>query len=167
MYPHFIEVHDIRKPEDAMLINIKAIKHIYFEPETNSGAISLVDKVFVPTKESYDELKKLIEDIGCQIHKPDPRLVSKPLTGFDFLGMKKGEPIWSPNRQEWYLFSSYDPVHMEGKVTDVNGNTGIFNRDTLIKFPLYRMKGIRLADYEFDHPEIDERLIQTTKKEEK
>lgn len=140
MYPHFIEVHDIRKPEDAMLINIKAIKHIYFEPETNSGAISLVDKVFVPTKESYDELKELIRSAGCHIEKGDTRLnQTKPLTMDDLKDMV-GQPVWDSNRNVWYLFKAFDEDG-QANFTDVFGNTAIAeSEDALIKYPLYRMK---------------------------
>ena len=147
MYPHFIEVHDIRKPEDAMLINIKAIKHIYFEPETNSGAISLVDKVFVPTKESYDELKELIRSVGCHIEKGDPRIdQSRPLTMTDLKDMV-GQPVWDSNTDTWLLVYegdwtyTPDPDRVCVRVVNRYGCNKIWlSEKDLIAKPLYRMK---------------------------
>lgn len=141
MYPHFIEVHDIRKPEDAMLINIDNIKHIYMEPTTNSGAISLVDKVFVPTSESYEELKQLIEDAGCQINRGDPRLDNKPLTKADIKKMGFGDPIWNSNSGKWYLLSTWCDLESGFLVTIFNEKeTYHFDENDLVKFPIYRMK---------------------------
>lgn len=142
MYPHFIEVHDIRKPEDAMLINIKAIKHIYFEPETNSGAISLVDKVFVPTKESYDELKKLITDSGCLIQMGDPRLDNKPLTIDNFKDLV-GQPVYSINDNRWYIVHWFDIEEHNYKCAYLYSDEGVqvwWDAEKLIAKPLYRMK---------------------------
>ena len=140
MYPHFIEVNSLDL-EGEIIVNVESIAYVCGEDEAQI-ILNVADREdnTINCKESYDELKKLIEDIGCQIHKPDPRLDSHPLTGNDFMNMEKGEPIWNPNHQRWYLFLSYDPVYITVRMRDDDGCTCIVEHEDLYKYPLYRMK---------------------------
>ena len=141
MYPHFIEVHQICQDEEWLtLINIDQI--VYIEDNgimtSRSLAAGKGNSDYVPCRESYEELKALIRDAGCQIQKADPRLdTTHPLTMEDIRGMI-GEPVWNSNSLKWYLVRCES--QNEVSFTDSIGYGYEADAKTLIKYPLYRMK---------------------------
>lgn len=147
MYPHFIELHtdegcvgDYQRRKTAPIsINVDRIAMIY--PNEDGGTmLSAIDAdCYQDVIESYDEVKRMIENCGCLIHKGDSRLDNKPLTMADLKNMV-GQPVWDSERNVWYLFKTFDDDG-QAHFTDVFGNTAIAeNEDTLIKYQLYRMK---------------------------
>ena len=92
--------------------------------------------------ESYEELKQLIHDAGCLIHKPDPRLnLTSPVT-MDDLREMIGEPVWNSNNNQWLIMAHYldtkeNPI---AGLYNKNGYLVEFTADDLIRTPLYCMK---------------------------
>ena len=141
MYPHMIEVHNVTS-NYPISVNIENITKIYDDglPDMSEkwGIISFVRGNDISTKETYDELKQLIRDAGCLIHKADPRLENKPLTMSDLKEMI-GEPVFNSNSCKWMLVRCvYDDPAVD--LTDIMGAAQTFYQDDLKKFPLYRMK---------------------------
>ena len=128
MYPRFIEVHE---GGDPFSVNIDRITWIY------NGTIKTEEHIF-NVDESYENIKQLISEAGCLIHKADPRLDNKPLTADDFDSPMRGTPVWSSNTDLWFLVNYYDSqgVHL----TDKNGHDAVWQIDDLAKYPLYRIK---------------------------
>lgn len=136
MYPHLIEVHDCRDG-GLITLHIAAISSFYtYEGKVHINMISNDDWM---VSETYDEIKALIHDAGCIIAKKDPRLDDSPLTMDDLKGMI-GEPVWNSNSRKWMLVTDCDYNGSGCAVFEGLGQFETFYPDTLMKFPLYRMK---------------------------
>ena len=136
MYPKFIEVHWNTIPVSYNVENISWFgdKFLYIVGQDTA----------LDVDESYDEIKALIKDCGCLIHKADPRLDTEhPLTMDDLMTMV-GEPVWNSNNGEWALVTK-DP-EIKGEVYEGyyirydDGGVTLYDEEDLKKFPLYRMK---------------------------
>ena len=134
MYTKFIEVHD---KDTDMLLSFNADKITVFGDQ-----IIDTDREGFEVAESYDELKKLIEDCGCLIHRKHPRLdLEHPLTWDDLCRLEMiGEPVWNSNSQRWMLIidSASDNTWID-LVNHAGGKERWIGHDAR-KFPLYRMK---------------------------
>ena len=98
----------------------------------------MTDTSMWQTKESYDELKALITESGCLIHKADPRLdMTHPLTMDDLKDMS-GEPVWNSNLNVWLLVKECSDMYVDLLWT--SGNTSSWDEEELKSFPLYRMR---------------------------
>ena len=97
MYTKFIEVHD---KDTDMLLSFNADKITVFGDQ-----IIDTDREGFEVAESYDEIRQLIFDAGCLIHKKDPRLdLEHPLTWDDLCRLDMiGEPVWSEEKRAWFL----------------------------------------------------------------
>lgn len=140
MYPHFIEIH-AREDGAKLMINIDNIIGLG-GPTHDHIAIRMSDNSRWVPRETYDEVKRLIESSGALIQMGDPRLdTSKPLTWNDLKGLI-GQPIWDSNKNVWYLVRTMaeDEDSQWWEFTDPIGNTAIAYENSLIKCPLYRMK---------------------------
>lgn len=147
MYPHFIEVS--RSFEDENWKCAVNIDHIVFiEDHTIMPTITDEDEHnIIWVNETYDELKKLIEDAGALINKGDTRIdTQRRLTMQDLQGMV-GEPVWSSNTNTWLLVYdgdwtySGDPDRVCVRVVNRYGCKDIWlSEEDLIAKPLYRMK---------------------------
>jgi len=134
MYPHFIEVHS-PFTDERMMMNIETIRLITVDKGVTNiyqNGISVED-----VKESYDEVKKLIEDSGCLIQMGDPRLDNHPLT-IDQLKDMIGEPVWDSNKQAWGLVC--DQFDGLVRIRGYKSASYDYNADDLIRFPVYQMK---------------------------
>jgi hypothetical protein len=131
MYPKFIELHE---KGDAISVNIEhlvAFSNRIFHLSNNAESNYRCD-------ESYDELKALITDVGCLIHKADPRLdLTHPLTLDDLRDMV-GEPVWNSNLDRWELVTMVTDFFC--KTCHTGQYAGEYSEDDLIKTPLYRMR---------------------------
>lgn len=138
MYPKFIELH---LADDDCLVSFNVENIVGFANTDNNGAgyaIRTSDKGGWYVKESYDEVKKLITDCGCLIHKEDPRLdITHQLT-MDDLKRMIGEPVWNSNDRCWMLVS--EDRGMAVYMLYNAGNGADWDEDMLIHFPLYRMR---------------------------
>ena len=126
MYPKFVELH--HEDGSAFTININKIK--------------LIENGYVGgycVQESYEDVKTLIEETGCLIHKGDPRLTTKPLTIADMRDLV-GEPIWNSNINKWFLVAQYDEQGQTAKIESLHGVSFWVDDEALLKFPHYRMK---------------------------
>lgn len=136
MYPKFIEVH---AAEDGITVSINVENVIGFgRSGKDRGCFRMTDNSMRQTRETYDELKALIKDCGCLIHKADPRLnMEHPLTMEDLKTMV-GEPVWNSNSGKWGLVKEVreDDVTLVYQAAD----WVIVGPEWLNKFPLYRMK---------------------------
>lgn len=142
MYPHFIEVHDIEEGY-PILMNIDSIANaITVKYECGTGtAINCRDCGGQVTKESYDEVKKLIEDAGCSINKGDPRIDTKHRLTMDQIRKMLGEPVWNSNLGSWALVHYYDPDRDQILLLNSAGKIYVMDEEELIRYPLYRMIG--------------------------
>jgi len=129
MLTKYIEVHD---------------KDTGMKLAFNADKITVIGDHIIDTErdgfevaESYDELKQLIFDAGCLIHKKDPRLEDKPLTMEDIRTML-GEPVWNSNSRSWALVKEV----RENSVTLVYwlADWELADAEYLAKYPLYRMR---------------------------
>ena len=136
MYPKFIEVH-AAGDGIAVMVNVENV--IGFGGDgKGGGCFRMADNSMWQTKESYDELKDLITDCGCLIHKADPRLnMDHPLTMEDLKSMV-GEPVWNSNSGKWGLVKEVreDDVTLVYEAAD----WVMVDRWWVNKFPLYRMR---------------------------
>ena len=74
MYPKFIEVHEKGKAISINIEHLVAFSDRIFHLSNNAESNYRCD-------ESYNDIKQLITDCGCLIHKADPRLdLTHPLT---------------------------------------------------------------------------------------
>ena len=95
--------------------------------------------------ETYGEIRRAIQDVGCSITCNDPRLDTKALTLEDFREMA-GQPVWSVYDQEWFLvqgdftFQGHEIFSVE--LHGIGGETLTVEAEDLIHRPLYRMKVI-------------------------
>lgn len=139
MYPKFIEVHRANNGKPVS-INVSAITYFfwYVDEENEETNIELNTNQYVNAKETYDEIKALIKDSGCLIHKADPRLdMEHPLT-MDDLKTMVGEPVWNSNLNVWLLVKGCSDMYVDLLWT--SGNTSTWDEEELKSFPLYRMK---------------------------
>ncbi len=141
MYPKFIELHDASTGGEQF-VNVGNIEGVFTEMVSEGifvTHIDLTDGDCYQVRESYNELKQLIHDCGCLIHKADPRIdTTKRLTTKDLEKMI-GEPVWNSNTWKWELVWE---CSADGTVTTRDcGADYEYNEDDLIKTPLYSMKG--------------------------
>ena len=137
MYPKFIEVHDRNiETKNPISINVANIADFHVD-YTGQTAVDVGREVYEIT-ESYDELKALITDCGCLIHKADPRLdMTHPLTLEDLQSMV-GEPVWNSNINVWMLVKDVSDTWV--KMLWTSGNISEYTEDELISYPVYRMR---------------------------
>lgn len=141
MYPHFIEItcelgDEKHRKIEKRLVNVDNIVVV------SDNVIDCGKDGTWYAEESYDELKKLIEDIGYQIHKPDPRLDNKPLTIDNFKDLV-GQPVYSINDNRWYIVHWFDIEEHDYKCAYLYSDEGVqvwWDAEKLIAKPLYRMK---------------------------
>ena len=144
MMSKFIELHD-KYTNDSMPKGWELDDRLYVNVDDISlfskDGLWLRNSSKIECKESYDELKQLIQDAGILIHKPDPRLdTTTPLT-IDDLKYMEGEPIWDSNSLKWMIIHRF--VNVDKPVVWLVKGDGMFKVmtvDDLIKFPLYRMR---------------------------
>ena len=140
MMSKFIELHDEDTDTKLFCTNVDNI--FSFSVDEGSTIINSTDGRYILVKESYDEVKQLIQDAGILIHKPDPRLnLTKPLSMVNLSGMI-GEPVWNSNNNQWLIMAHYldnkeNPI---AGLYNKNGYLVEFTADDLIRTPLYRMK---------------------------
>ena len=135
MYPKFIEVH---AAGDGIAVSINVENVIGIGRYEGYGCLRMTDESMWQTKESYDELKALIEDSGCLIKKADPRLdMDHPLMMDDLMTMV-GEPVWNSNFNEWLLVKRCSDMYVDLLCT--SGNVNTWDEKDLESFPLYRMR---------------------------
>ena len=131
MYPKFIELHWNTIPVSYNVENITWFgdKFIYIVGQDIPADVD----------ESYDEIKALIKDCGCLIHKADPRLDTEhPLTMDDLMTMV-GEPVWNSNNGEWALvMRRYSDMCVDLLLS--SGNVSTLDEKDLESLPMYRMK---------------------------
>ena len=131
MYPKFIELHE---KGNAISVNVEhlvafsdSIYHLSNNAEANYRC-----------NESYDEIKQLITDCGCLIHKSDPRLdLAYPLT-LDDLQSMVGEPVWNSNINVWMLVKDVSDTWV--KMLWTSGNVSEYTEDEVVARPFYRMR---------------------------
>ena len=139
MYPKFIEVTR-RESNEIWKSSIHIAQIVFFEDHTVWCTSSDVDENngMILVEESYDELKALITDCGCLIHKADPRLdLTHPLT-LDDLQSMIGEPVWNSNIDVWMLVKDVSDTWV--KMLWTSGNISEYTEDELISYPVYRMR---------------------------
>ena len=141
MYPKFIELHGGVTGQTLSANVAHIVMFSDREIVLSNEPMSRDGKAFNVT-ESYNDMKTLIKDCGCLIHKQDPRLdTTTPLT-LDDLREMVGEPVWNSNNGRWYLvwlineFDTDRPVHLRYR----DGVMLSMSADDLMKYPLYRMK---------------------------
>lgn len=144
MYPKFIEVHDvdiIDDDQDIVKLSLNIDNICGFNPycdDHEKTVIGMADNTYHVCLESYDELKALITDCGCLIHKADPRLdLTHPLTLDDLRDMV-GEPVWNSNINVWMLVKDVSDTWV--KMLWTSGNISEYTEDELIAYPVYRMR---------------------------
>ena len=131
----FIELH---AKDDKALLSINIENIVGFGVDDGAVVIRTIDKGGWFIAESYDELKALITDCGCLIHKADPRLdMTHPLTLDDLRDMV-GEPVWNSNIDVWMLVKDVSDTWV--KMLWTSGNISEYTEDELIAYPVYRMR---------------------------
>lgn len=139
MYPHFIEIH-AREDGAELMINIDNI--IGLGGGTHDRiAIRMIDNSRWIPRETYDEVKKLIEDAGALINKGDPRIDTKHRLTMDQIRKMLGEPVWNSNLGSWALVHYYDPDRDQIQLLNSAGKIYVMDEEELIRYPLYRMIG--------------------------
>jgi hypothetical protein len=134
IYPHFIQVHN--GEGNTCSVNIDHI--VAFSSHSLMVSSSGIKHYLV--RETYEELKKLIEDTGCLIQMGDPRLDNHPLT-MNRLKDMIGQPVWDSNKQAWGLVC--DQFDGLVRIRGYKGASYDYNADDLVRFPVY---GIRIQD---------------------
>lgn len=131
MYPKFIELHEKGNVISVNVEHLVAFSDSIYNLSNNAEANYRCD-------ESYDELKALVTDCGCLIHKADPRLdMTHPLTLDDLKDMI-GEPVWNSNVDRWELVAMVTDLYC--KTCHTGQYACEYSEDDLIKTPLYRMR---------------------------
>ena len=131
MYPKFIEVHEKGKAISINIEHLVAFSDRIFHLSNNAESNYRCD-------ESYDDMKAIITDCGCLIHKADPRLdMTHPLT-LDDLQSMIGEPVWNSNIDVWMLVKDVTDTWV--KMLWTSGNISEYTEDELIAYPVYRMR---------------------------
>ena len=144
MYPKFIEVH-LAKDDCLVSLNIENIIAISDFDNGEGYIVKTSDRGDWIVKETYEDLKQMITEIGCLIRKQDPRLDTEhPLTMHDLQGML-GEPVWNSNTGKWTLVRNYieapEPDGVDvAFLLDAAENSIPVTAGDLQKKPLYRMK---------------------------
>lgn len=130
IYPHFIELHS-SETDRPICVNLDFCAEFY-------------DRTFngMDVQESYEEIKALVIEAGCNFVKKDPRVSTKPIQ-WEELKEMIGEPVWGENQQKWFLVAQYDEEC--GEVTLRSSEMELwksfpYTERTLIAKPLYRMK---------------------------
>ena len=135
MYPHFIEVHT---KEDGIALTINIDHIVGFGPNGKKATILTSDNGRWGVRESYEEVKQMIEGSGCLIQMGDPRLdTSHPLKLKDLQGML-GEPVWNSNSKGWALIKEITEEHVT--LVYQFADWVIADQEYLTKYPMYRMK---------------------------
>lgn len=131
MYPKFIELHEKGNAISVNVEHLVAFSDSIFNLSNNAESNYRCD-------ESYDDMKAIITDCGCLIHKADPCLdMSSPLT-LDNLQSMIGEPVWNSNIDVWMLVK--DVSDTWAKMLWTSGNISEYTEDELIAYPVYRMR---------------------------
>jgi len=145
MYPHFIEVYE-KEMDGKVIVNIDNITMVCGDENAEILIKGYSNETsFVECKESYSDVKKLIEDSGALINMSDPRLdINAPLRMEELKDMI-GEPVWNSNKMEWHIVQEIakwdDSRGKEVVVLQSKGNIHwYYDTEELIKYPLYRMK---------------------------
>lgn len=150
MYLRFLELHDVdilNDDAEYALISVNAENicgfHRYCD-DKNKTVIGLADRTIHVVSESYDDVKRMMHDVGCLIHKDDPRLdTTTPLTMKDLQNMI-GEPVWNSNNRSWALVTENSEYHGEEQqgyyLRYHDDSITRFDAEDLRKFPLYRMR---------------------------
>ena len=139
MYPHFIELHAEDNGE-RMMFSIDHIRKFY-EPDNKKGTPIYTDDGFDwCVKESYDEVKHLIEDVGCSINRADPRIDTHSSLTMNQIMRILGEPVWNSNLNQWALVHYYNPDNDTIQLMNPGGKIYIMTEEEMIRFPLYRMR---------------------------
>lgn len=144
MYLRFLELHDVdilNDDAEYALISVNAENicrfHRYCD-DKNKTVIGLADRTIHVVSESYDDVKRMMHDVGCLIHKDDPRLdTTTPLTLDDLKNMI-GEPVWNSNLLRWELVKQADDLYVT--TCGTGEYTSNYDERDLVKYPLYRMK---------------------------
>ena len=146
----FIELHDSDDMQEEHLVNVKNIVSVHVDDE-GVTVVEVSNGNYFLVKETYDDMKKLIQDNGFLINRADPRLdTSHPLTMADLQEMV-GDPVWYSNLNVWLLVKDVSDLY--AKLVLPSGDVSTWNADEIQKFPLYRMK-------QDDRP-LRERLVDT------
>ena len=144
MYPRFIEVHDSVSGGEEF-INVDSIEGVFTEMVTGNILVTHIDVAdgeYYQVLETYEEIKQLITETGCLIHKADPRLEKTPISWEDLCRLEMiGEPLWNSNTRRWMLLidSASDNSWIE-LITHSGSHEKWIEHDAQ-RFPLYRMKG--------------------------
>lgn len=139
MYPRFVEVHEAEDDQSEISVNVDNIINFHVD-EDGETIIEVTDGSFYRIAESYDELKALITETGCLIHKADPRLERTPVSWDDLCRMEMiGEPVFNSNTRRWMLLidSASDGSWIQ-LVNHAGGQEQWIQHDAQ-RFPLYRM----------------------------
>jgi len=142
MYPHFIEVHAHQLNDKLVSINIDHIIG-FCGTSRGTGIITATDERIqqTETKESYDELKQLIEGAGALINKGDPRIDTEHRLTMEQIRKLLGEPVWNSNLGSWALVHYYDPDTDRIQLLNSAGKIYVMDEEELVRYPLYRMIG--------------------------
>ena len=140
MYPRFVEVHEAGDDQSEISVNVDNIINFHVD-EDGETIIEVTDGSFYRIAESYDELKALITETGCLIHKADPRLERTPVSWDDLCRVDMiGEPVFNSNTRRWMLL--IDSAADNSWITLVNHSGGQeqWIQHDVQRFPLYRMQ---------------------------
>lgn len=137
MYPHFIELHNVKG--SMLMLNIDQIVCV-----VKSTVVTTSPMIMYEVTETYDEIRELMRKAGTQIDKWDPRIDQKEPLTFEDLKDMTGEPVWNSNLREWMIVEGIGPDEDPDRETirlQAGGNVHWFyDRETLAAKPLYRMK---------------------------
>lgn len=134
MYPKFIEVHAKHANLLEDVVTFVNVAHIMYFHDN----VICTPKGYYLVSETFEELKEMIKDSGCLIHKADPRLdTDHPLTIEDLMTMV-GEPVWNRNLNVWLLVKGCSDMYVDLLWT--SGNTSSWDEKDLESSPLYRMR---------------------------
>lgn len=133
MTPHYIELHD-RVTGCRVSFNINQISDF-------ADCIVETGKDSFKVKESYEQIRELIEHCGSMIARPDPRIDTKPLTWEQLTLVKMiGQPVWNSNTREWMLVIDSDGLNYWVELVNHAGGHEKWVEHDLQAKPLYRMK---------------------------
>lgn len=143
MYPKFIELH-LAKDDCLASLNVSHIVGMADYDNGEGYIVKTSDRGDWIVRESYEDLKQIITEIGCLIRKQDPRLdTAHPLMMEDLQSMV-GEPVWNSNIDEWGLVTKDPEWHGEIQegyfIRYHDGTMTVIEEEWLKKYPHYRMK---------------------------
>ena len=144
MVPHFIEVH-LADDDCSVSLNLEHIIGISDTDNNGSGyAIKTSDRGGWYVRESYADIKALIQKAGCQITKADPRLdTSHPIPWEDLVKLEMlGQPVFNSNTRKWMLVIDSAGPYTHDWITLLNTAGGLehWNEHDVQARPLYRMR---------------------------